>query len=104
MNLELSPESVVLVDLRATGLLRALGHDPTIRARPEPVTFAVAEEGDPVDAALQVRFRADAIEPPTDISRADRAKMLDNLRSREVLDARLHPYIDFRGRYRGAFS
>lgn len=101
MNLELTRESLVLVDLRATGLLRAVGHDPTMRAHPEPATVTVGDEGGPVDVALQVRFRADAIEAPPDVPPADRAKMLENMRSADVLDAGRHPYIDFRGRYRG---
>jgi hypothetical protein len=104
MNLKLSAESLLLVDLRATGILRAVGHDPTMRARPEPATVIVAGGDGPVTVPIHVRFRAEAIEPPTDLAPSDRAKMLENLRSREVLDAGRHPTIDFRGRYEGTFE
>ncbi len=63
MRLQLTSDSRILVDLRATGLLRAVGHDPTMTARPEPtwfeVTVAVA-----IDLHIEVHFLADLVEPP----------------------------------------
>jgi hypothetical protein len=98
MRLELSPDSRVLVDLEATGLLRAVGHDPTLTARPRPATI----DTDGGDVALVFRVRD--VEPPADLSPSDREKMLDNLRSREVLDAERFPEVEVRGRYEGTME
>jgi hypothetical protein len=100
MRLELAPETRVLIDLRATGLLRAVGHDPTLSARPEPQPIDIGE-GSTVVASINVRFRADTIEPPEDIPASDRKKMRENMCSPEVLDASRFPTIDFLGRYVG---
>jgi hypothetical protein len=100
MNLELSPESVVFVDLRATGLLRAMAHDPTLRVRPPSLSLTLPDDRH-VDVTVEARFAADAIEPPADLPASDREKMLDNLRGRDVLDVARHPRVEFRGRYRG---
>jgi hypothetical protein len=102
MQLVLRPDSRVLIDLRATGLLRALGHDPTLSARPESVTLGVGP--DPVELPIAVRFRAEAIEPPKDIGESDRAKMRDNLLSPEVLDARHFPVLELRATYAGSHA
>jgi hypothetical protein len=99
MRLELAPESHVLIDLRATGLLRAVGHDPTLTARPEPLVLEVPE-GD-IDVAVHAGFRVDAIEPPADIDAGDRERMRDNLRGRDVLDGARHPLVELRGQYSG---
>jgi hypothetical protein len=105
MHLELAPPSCVLVDLRASGLLRAVGHDPTLVARPElPLVLPETGEGDAIDLPVEARFRADGIEPPHSIPEADRAKMREHMLGPEVLDARRHPAIDFRGRYRGTLA
>jgi len=95
MRFELSPDSRVFVDLRAAGLLRAVGHDPTLSARPEPTVV------DLEDGQVLVRFQVADIEPQGDMSESDRHKMLDNLRSAEVLDASRFPVIELRGRYEG---
>jgi len=92
----------VLVDLRATGLLRAVGHDPTLAARPDPVAIEV--EGETLDVPLTVRFPATSIEPPRDIPSSDREKMRENLLGRDVLDANRHPAVEFRGRYSGTLD
>jgi hypothetical protein len=94
MRFELSPDSRVYIDLRATGLLRAVGHDPTLAARPEPASV------DLDDGQVTVRFQVADIEPQG-VSDADRHKMLDNMRRAEVLDARRFPVIELRGRYEG---
>jgi polyisoprenoid-binding protein YceI len=89
--------SRVLIDLRAAGLLRSLAHSPTLRVAPE--SFAVEFVNG--EAALVARFRADAIEVPDGMSEGDRDKMRDNLKGPDVLDAKRHPTIEFRGRYAG---
>jgi len=98
MPLELSTASRVLVDLRATGLLKAVAHDPTLTAHPgEAVAIEHAQEG----ARFVVRFPVRGIEPPPDLDAGDRHKMLDNLCSAEVLDEARHPTIEARLRYAG---
>jgi polyisoprenoid-binding protein YceI len=87
----------LFIELKAAGLLRAMAHSPTLRVVPE--RFELELEGD--RAAVAVQFRAEAIELPDGMSDGDRAKMRDNLRGAEVLDARRYPTIDFRGRYDG---
>jgi len=99
MRLELSPDSRVLIELRATGLLRAVGHDPILVGRPEPLVLEVPD-GD-IDVPVEARFRVDAIEPPADIDASDREKMRDNMRGRDVLDAARFPTVAMRGRYLG---
>jgi hypothetical protein len=95
MRFELSPDSRVYVDLRATGLLRAVGHDPTFAAKPGPAAIELD------DGQVLVRFEVADIEPQGDMSASDRQKMMENLRSAEVLDARRFPVIELRGRYEG---
>jgi hypothetical protein len=102
MRLQLSSDSRVFIDLRATGLLRAIGHDPTLTARPEPVWFE-ADTG-PLDVPVEVRFSADRIDPPEDIGPSDGDKMRDNLRGADVLHVARYPSIDLRGRYRGSLE
>ncbi len=102
MHIELLPDSRVLVDLRATGLLRAVGHAPTLVARPERLSLDVGPE--PLDFALDLRFRADAIELPSEIGASDREKMRENMISAAVLDAARFPAIQLRGRYAGTLS
>jgi polyisoprenoid-binding protein YceI len=105
MRLSLQDGSRVLIDLRATGLLRAVAHSPTLSARPERVTVDFGEaSSEAAEAAVEATFRADAIEVPADIPASDGAKMGDNLRGREVLDAARFPTIDFRGRYVGSMD
>jgi hypothetical protein len=95
MRFELSPDSRVFIDLRATGLLRAVGHDPTLSARPEPATLDLDE------GKVALRFPVEHIEPQGDIGESDRQKMMDNMRSAEVLDAARFPVVELRGRYEG---
>jgi polyisoprenoid-binding protein YceI len=104
MRLELSPDSRVLVDLRATGLLRAVAHDPTLSAVAPPLVLALPDADGPVDVAVDAQFAVDAIEPPADIRAADRDQMRDNLRAANVLDSARWPTLDFRGRYAGTLS
>jgi hypothetical protein len=94
MRFELSADSRVFIDLRATGLLRAVGHDPTLVARPEPTSI------DLDDGKVVLRFPVENIEPQGDIGESDRHKMLHNMRS-DVLHARQFPAIELRARYEG---
>jgi hypothetical protein len=103
VRLDLEPASRVLVDLRATGLLRGLGHSPTLSA-PCPSLSIDAGQGACVDVPVDVRFAAATIQPPSDLSSSDRDRMLENLRGRDVLDAKRSPDIHFRGRYTGTFE
>jgi hypothetical protein len=98
MRLALSPESRVFIDLRATGLLRAVGHDPTLTARADATTL------DPDAGEFEVRFAALEIAPPEDIPPSDREKMRDNLRGAEVLDTARYPSVVMRGRYQGTLE
>jgi hypothetical protein len=104
MRLELSPDSRVLVDLRAAGLLRAVAHDPTLRAVTPPLVLTLPDADGPLDVAVDAQFAVDAIEPPAGISAADRDQMRDNLRGADVLDAARWPTLDFHGRYAGTLS
>jgi hypothetical protein len=97
MRLELLPDTGVLVDLRATGLLRAVGHDPTLVAHPEPAAIDL----DGGQASVTLRFPVRDIEPPQDISESDREKMRENMLSRDVLDASRSPVIEVRAAFRG---
>jgi hypothetical protein len=97
-----SPDSRVLVDLRATGLLRALGHNPTLVAHPEPTTLEVAEgDGGTTTATIALRFPVSRIDPPQDISGDDRDKMRTNMAGDEVLDAARFPAVEVTARWRG---
>jgi polyisoprenoid-binding protein YceI len=99
MRLHLRDGSRLLIDLRATGLLRAVAHSPTLAVAPDRVTVDLADA--PGETPVEATFRAEAIEAPSDIPPSDRIKMVENLRGPEVLDARRFPTIDFRGRYQG---
>jgi hypothetical protein len=98
MRFELSADSCVFVDLRATGLLKAVGHDPTLSVHPQATSVEVGDDG---DGKVNLVFRISDIEVPPDLSESDRQKMLDNMRGAEVLDAGRFPTIEFRGRYEG---
>jgi hypothetical protein len=102
MHLVLEDAPCLLVDLRATGLLGSLGHDPTLSARAGRLEVEVGDG--PVDLPLEVRFEAGAIEVPTDIPASDRVKMRENMLSSDVLDAARFPHLDFRGRYTGTLD
>jgi polyisoprenoid-binding protein YceI len=100
MRWRLAPDSCVLVDLKATGLLRALAHSPTLVARPEPLE--IAADGDRLDVEVVVRVPATSIDPPADMSASDQDKMRENLLGAQALEARRFPAVVFRGRYCGS--
>ncbi|HZU84615.1 MAG TPA: YceI family protein [Polyangiaceae bacterium] len=100
MRLELRPESIVRVDLRSTGLLQSIAHNPTLTAHPEPFVVELGAT-DPIDVATDVRFPAAGVEPPGDMSAADRERMRDNVLGRDVLDAARFPAVELHGRYVG---
>jgi hypothetical protein len=104
----LTPGSRVLVDLRASGLLRALGHSPTLVAHPEPVTVeaVAADERDAgtTTATFTLRFPVARIDPPEDMSRDDRDKMRANMEAPEVLDAARFAVVEATARWRGTME
>ncbi len=102
MRFQRADGSRVFIDLRATGLLRALAHSPTLTTRPE--SLAVDFRAEVREADVDARFRADAVEVPAALSASDREKMRDHLLGPEVLDARRFPVLDFRGRYAGTLD
>lgn len=105
MRLVLAADSRVLIDLRAAGLLRAVGHDPTLSAVPSEVALEVPDTaGTELDLPVEARISVDAIDPPADMSASDRAQMRDNLRGPEVLDMTRWPSVDFRGRFAGTLE
>lgn len=103
MRFELCPDSCVRIDLRATGILKAVGHDPTLTCAPESLEIGEAA-GDALDVPVSARFRAGAIEPPADIDASDRERMRDNLRGPEVLDVARFPTVELRARYAGTLK
>lgn len=103
LRFELCPDSCVRVDLRATGILKAVGHNPTLTCAPEWLEIGEAA-GDAIDVPVSARFRVDAIEPPADIAASDRDRMRDNLRGAEVLDVARFPTIELRARYTGTLE
>lgn len=98
MRLSLTPDSRVLIDLRASGILRAVGHDPTLVARCDALSLELGADG---AHAIMARFPVARIEVPADLSASDADRMRDNLRGREVLDAATFPEVVWRGRYAG---
>jgi YceI-like protein len=99
-KLTVLPESVAHVDLRAKGLLGMMDHDVTLSARLAPCTVEGVGEG-ALDLAIEASVRAADLEPPRDLSAADREKMQKNLLEREVLDAARWPTLSFAGRFAG---
>jgi polyisoprenoid-binding protein YceI len=99
----LSSESRAYVELKATGILRALGHDVTLSAPVEGWEAAIDDES-AIDAPVEVRIPVARLEAPADLSSSDREKMIDNMRGPAVLDAARWPAIVFRGRYRGSLD
>ena len=106
MRLDLDTgHSRVLIDLRATGPLAVLGHDPTLTARPSALSVEVSDGANgPMDVPVELTFPVSSIEPPSGISDSDREKMRDNLLSRDVLDAGRYPTITLRARYSGTLE
>jgi polyisoprenoid-binding protein YceI len=99
MRLVLEDAPCVKIDLRATGLLGGLGHDPTLSARAGRIEVEVGDG--PLDIPIEVRFAVASIEVPSDIPASDRVKMRENMLSSGVLDAARFPHVDLRGRYTG---
>jgi len=95
MRFELATDSRVFIELRATGLLRAVGRDPTLSARPEPASF------DLDDGQVVLRFPVADIEPLGELTEPDRRKILAHLRGADVLYAGRFPILELRGRYEG---
>jgi hypothetical protein len=117
-RMDLGAESRVLVDLRAAGPLRAVGHSPTLVAYPESASIVFPEEyGGPapsgareaheapmLEVPVRVRFAANRIAPPDDLNATDREKMRENLLGRDVLDEPRFSMIEYAGRYAGTLE
>jgi hypothetical protein len=107
MRLQLTDDSRVFIDLRATGLLKAVAHDPTLSIRPEPLAIEFDEGASGAgrgEASVAVIFRSAALEAPRDIAASDRDKMLENARGRDVLDTARFPTIELDARYTGTLE
>jgi polyisoprenoid-binding protein YceI len=104
MLLDLRDDSRVFIDLRATGLLGAVGHAPTLVAVPDTACIEVDVEHSDVDAPVAVRFAVANIEPPLDLRDADRDRLRANLLGPDVLDGARFDAIELRGRYAGTLS
>jgi polyisoprenoid-binding protein YceI len=102
MRLALLPASRVLIGLRATGLLRAVVHDPTLTACLEPAEIELDEVASA--ARLELRARVDAIEAPPGMTASDRDRMLANLRGPEVLESARFPLVELHGRFEGTLE
>jgi hypothetical protein len=98
VRFELSRDSRVFVDLRAAGLLKAIGHDVTLSARADAAWI------DLDDGLVVVKFPVRAIEPPRDMPEPDQHKMMNNLRGADVLDADRFPVVELRARYEGTIE
>jgi hypothetical protein len=95
-------QTCVLVDLRADGVLRGLGHDPTMTAR--PATASVELNGGGKRGTVVASFPVKDIEPPRDMDPADRDKMRQNMMGAEVLDAARFPTVAVQGQYKGTLE
>ena len=105
MFLKSTQPAKVFVDVRSRGIVAALDHALRFHADVASFAFACAlSENSAKDLPIEAQIAVNQIAPPADASRSDRAKMLENLRSREVLDAVRFPEIAFRGRYRGTLD
>jgi hypothetical protein len=104
MLLDLLDDSRVHIDLRASGMLAVVGHDPTLVAVPDAARIDADVVGADVDAPVALRFAVSNIDPPLDLRAADREKLRANLRSPEVLDAGRSPFVEVVGRYAGTLS
>jgi polyisoprenoid-binding protein YceI len=77
----------------ATGMLSALGHNPTIRIR----DFTGEASFDPDDlgkASLRIAIRADSLEVTDEISSNDRRE-IESMMNEKVLDSSTYPAIVF---------
>jgi polyisoprenoid-binding protein YceI len=92
----LDRSSRFVVKVRATGVLAAFGHNPTIAFR----RFSGWLDFDPAqprNAAVQISVPADSLEVVDDISTKDRHEIERQMRE-EVLEARVYPEAHFESR------
>ncbi len=80
----------------ASGVLAALGHNPTIaiRSYTGEVDFDPAE---PAQSSIRFRIRADSLEVTDDIKSSDRRE-IESLMNQKVLEVSKYPEILFEGR------
>ena len=75
----------------ASGMLSALGHNPTIAIRDFTVDAAF-DPAEPQQAAVKVEIRADSLEVTDDIKSKDR-KEIESTMNQKVLDTSQYPSI-----------
>lgn len=85
-----------VVKVRATGLLAAFGHNPTIAFRKFSGWLAF-DPAHPQNASFEITVPADSLEVTDDISTKDRQEMERQMRA-EVLEVRSYPEIRFESR------
>ena len=104
MDLKSTDRATVFVEVRSKGLLGALEHHLVFRGAPEVLVVTGVSESDEVDVAIEASIEIAKLQPPADASSSDRERMVDNLRSRDVLDMKRWPKLTLSGRYRGGLD
>jgi polyisoprenoid-binding protein YceI len=80
----------------ASGMLSAMGHNPTISIR-DFTGEAVFDPADMGKASLRIQIRADSLEVTDDISSKDRQEM-ESMMNEKVLESARYPAIVFESR------
>jgi hypothetical protein len=104
MDLKSTERCRVFVEVRSKGLLGALEHHLIFSGAPDPFVVGGVGEGGEIDVPIEASVAVAKLAPPPDTSSSDRERMLDNIRSRDVLDAAKWPTLSLRGRYRGTLE
>jgi polyisoprenoid-binding protein YceI len=79
----------------ATGMLSAMGHNPTIAIR-DFTGEAVIDPAAPEKSSLKLEIRADSLEVTDDIKNKDRQEM-ESAMNQKVLESEKYPAITFEG-------
>ncbi len=104
MDLKSTDRAAIFVEVRSKGLLGALEHHLVFRGAPDALVVGqVAESGD-LDVAIEASIAIAKLEPPPETSSSDRERMIDNLRSKDVLHMAKWPTLTLRGRYKGTLD
>jgi polyisoprenoid-binding protein YceI len=104
MDLKSSDRARVFVEVRSKGILGALEHHLVFSGAPEAIVVRGVEIDGAFDVAIEARALVAKLLPPAETSAADRERMIDNLRGRDVLDAARFPELALRGRYKGTIE
>jgi len=102
MDLKSTNETRVFVEVRSKGILGALEHHLIFSGTPEAIAVTVGDGA--IDAPIEGSIAVAKLEPTPETSSSDRDRMLDNIRGRDVLDAKKNPNLAFRGNYRGTLD